>query len=58
MKCLSAGSHALLPDMCRASRAEKGIRIKKAEMRQLAIEGDAFHPQWNCTNKQRSPQPP
>jgi hypothetical protein len=37
---------------------EKGIRIKKAEMRQLAIEGDAFHPEWNYTVKQRSPQPP
>ena len=37
---------------------EKGIRIKKAEMRQLAIEGDAFRPEWNYTVKQRSPQPP
>jgi len=37
---------------------EKGIRIKKAEMRQLPIDGDVFHPEWNYTVKQRSPQPP
>jgi hypothetical protein len=37
---------------------EKGIRITKAEMRQLAIEGDAFHPEWNYTVTQRSPEPP
>ena len=28
---------------------EKGIRIKKAEMKLLDIEGDAFHPEWNYT---------
>jgi hypothetical protein len=32
---------------------ETGIRISKAEMRQLAIEGDAFHPEWNYTIKPR-----
>jgi hypothetical protein len=36
---------------------EKGIRISKAEMRQLAIEGDAFHPEWNYTIKPRCPTP-
>ena len=36
---------------------EKGIRISKAEMRKLAIDGDAFHPEWNYTVKPRSPQP-
>ena len=30
---------------------ETGIRISKAEMRQLTIEGDAFHPEWNYTIK-------
>jgi hypothetical protein len=37
---------------------EKGIRISKAEMRKLAIEGDAFHPEWNYKIKPRSAQPP
>ena len=37
---------------------EKGIRIGKAEMRQLAIEGDAFRPEWNYTIKPRCPTPP
>lgn len=32
---------------------EKGIRIKKAEMKLLDIEGDAFHPEWNYTIKPR-----
>ena len=32
---------------------EKGIRIKKAEMKRLDIEGDAFHPDWNYTIKPR-----
>ena len=32
---------------------EKGIRIKKAEMKLIAIEGDAFHPEWNYTIKPR-----
>jgi hypothetical protein len=36
---------------------EKGIRISKAEMRKLAIEGDAFHPEWNYTIKPRSTPP-
>ena len=37
---------------------EKGIRIKKSEMKLLDIVGDAFHPEWNYTVKPRSPQPP
>jgi DNA-binding transcriptional ArsR family regulator len=28
---------------------EKGIKIKNAEMRTLAITGDNFHPEWNYT---------
>lgn len=28
---------------------EKGIRIKKAEMKLLDIQRDAFHPEWNYT---------
>ena len=28
---------------------QKGIRIKKAEMKLLDIKGDAFHPEWNYT---------
>jgi hypothetical protein len=32
---------------------QKGIRISKAEMRTLAIEGDAFHPEWNYAIKPR-----
>ena len=34
---------------------EKGIRIKKSEMKLLDIEGDAFHPEWNYTVKPRRP---
>ena len=34
-------------------RYEKGIRIKKSEMKRLDIEGDAFHPDWNYTIKPR-----
>ena len=34
----------------------KGIRIKKAEMKLLDIEGDAFHPEWNYAIKPRQPQ--
>jgi hypothetical protein len=32
---------------------EKGTRIKKAEMKLLDIEGDAFHLEWNYTIKPR-----
>lgn len=32
---------------------EKGIRIKKSEMKLLDIQGDAFHPEWNYTIKPR-----
>ena len=34
-------------------RYEKGIRIKKSEMKRLDIEGDAFHPDWNYMIKPR-----
>ena len=37
---------------------EKGIRIKKAEMKLLDIEGDAFHPEWNYAIKPRIPREP
>jgi Rhodopirellula transposase DDE domain len=37
---------------------QKGIRIKKAEMKLLDIEGDAFHPEWNYTIKPRIPREP
>ena len=37
---------------------EKGIRISNDQMRQLAIEGDAFHPEWNYTIKPRNPKQP
>ena len=37
---------------------EKGIRISKAEMKRLDIEGDAFHPNWNYTIKSRRPDKP
>ena len=37
---------------------EKGIRISKAEMKRLDIEGDAFHPDWNYTIKPRRPDKP
>jgi hypothetical protein len=32
---------------------QKGIKISKAVMRTLAIEGDAFHPEWNYAIKPR-----
>ncbi len=35
---------------------EKGIRIKKAEMKLLDIHGNAFHPEWNYTIRPRTPQ--
>jgi hypothetical protein len=28
---------------------EKGIKISDAEMKRLALRGDAFHPEWNYT---------
>ena len=37
---------------------EKGIRIKKAEMKLLDIQGDAFHPEWNYSVKPRARQNP
>jgi DDE family transposase len=32
----------------------KGIKIKNAEMRALAIAGDSFHPEWNYTVSPRT----
>jgi Rhodopirellula transposase DDE domain len=37
---------------------EKGIRIKKAEMKRLDIEGDTFHPEWNYAIKPRTRRDP
>ena len=37
---------------------EKGIRIKKAEMKLLDITGDAFHPEWNYTISPRQSEKP
>jgi len=31
----------------------KGIKVTKAEMANLAITGDDFHPEWNYTIKPR-----
>jgi hypothetical protein len=36
---------------------EKGIKISKAQMRTIAIEGDPFHPEWNYAIKPRRPTP-
>ena len=32
---------------------EKGVKVSKAEMAALDIEGDEFHPEWNYTIKPR-----
>ena len=32
---------------------EKGIKVSKAEMKTLDIQGDAFHPEWNDTIRRR-----
>ena len=37
---------------------QKGIRIKKAEMKLLDIEGETFHPDWNYAIKPRIPKEP
>jgi hypothetical protein len=37
---------------------KKGIRIKKAEMKRLDIEGDTFHPEWNYAIKPRTRRNP
>ena len=34
----------------------KGIKISKAVMQTLAIEGDPFHPEWNYTINPRRPE--
>ena len=35
---------------------EKGIKVSDAEMAELAITGDAFHPDWNYTIKPSRPK--
>jgi len=37
---------------------EKGIKVSDAEMATLNIEGDAFHPEWNCTIRPRRREAP
>lgn len=37
---------------------EKGRKIGKAEMAQLDMTGDPFHPEWNYTIRPRCPQKP
>jgi hypothetical protein len=37
---------------------EKGRKIGKAEMAQLDMTGDPFHPEWNYTIRPRHPQKP
>src|SRR5207344_2488331 len=34
---------------------QKGIKIRKAEMKCLDITGDQFHPEWNYTIRPRQP---
>ena len=34
----------------------KGIKVSDAEMADLNIKGDAFHPEWNYTISPRSPK--
>jgi len=36
---------------------EKGIKVSDAAMRDLDIQGDAFHPEWNYTVTPRTPKP-
>ena len=35
---------------------QKGIKVSDAEMAELDITGDAFHPEWNYTIKPRCRQ--
>ena len=35
---------------------EKGIKVTKAEMKDLNIRGDAFHPEWNYSVVPRQPK--
>jgi DDE family transposase len=37
---------------------QKGIKIRKAEMKGLDITGDQFHPEWNYTIRPRQPSKP
>lgn len=37
---------------------EKGRKIGKAEMAQIDMTGDPFHPEWNYTIRPRNPQKP
>ena len=41
------------PRRVRIFLAEKGIKVRDAEMDALDITGDAFHPEWNYTIKPR-----
>ena len=34
---------------------QKGIKVRKAEMKCLDITGDQFHPEWNYTIRPRQP---
>ncbi len=36
---------------------QKGIKVSDQEMRDLNIQGDKFHPEWNYTIKPRSTSP-
>ena len=35
---------------------QKGIEIKKAEMKLLDVQGDTFHPEWNYSISPRTEQ--
>jgi hypothetical protein len=35
---------------------EKGIKVSDAEMKDLDIRGDAFHPEWNYSVVPRQPK--
>jgi len=39
---------------CLYADGPKGVKITNAEMDSLAIEGNAFHPEWNYTIKPRN----
>jgi Rhodopirellula transposase DDE domain len=34
---------------------QKGIKVRKAEIKAIAITGDQFHPEWNYTITPRQP---
>uniref|UniRef100_UPI0037449053 ISAzo13-like element transposase-related protein n=1 Tax=Sedimentitalea todarodis TaxID=1631240 RepID=UPI0037449053 len=35
---------------------EKGVKVSNAEIANLDITGDAYHPEWNYTIRPRSPE--